>query len=104
MSKPFDATVKGMVEAGPPDWAALVGFPNRQVDVIDADISTFTGASDKVLRVRDTPDWLLDLNFQSGPDGSLPGRVHVYNAVLENRHELLVRSVVILLSRKANLK
>jgi hypothetical protein len=56
-----------------------------------------------VLRVRGTPDWLLDVNFQSGPDASIPGRAHLYNALLAARHGLLVRSLVVLLAPQANL-
>ena len=103
MSKPFDATLKGLLERGPADWSALAGFAGRQVEIIDADVSTVTAASDKVLRVRDEPDWLMDVNFQAGPDASLPRRTHVYNAVLEDRHDLLVRSVVVLLAKQAHL-
>jgi predicted transposase YdaD len=104
MSKRFDATVKGLLEFGPEDWPALAGYPQRRVEVVDADVSTFTGASDKVLRVHDLfGDWLLDVNFQSGPDASLPGRMHLYNALLEYRHGLPVRSVAILLAPKTNL-
>src|SRR4051794_13258183 len=103
MSKRFDATVKGLLERGPSDWPALAGFAGRQVEVIDADVSTVTAASDKVLRVRDTPPWLMDVNFQTGPDASLPRRVHLYNALLEDRHDLPVRSVVVLLRKQANL-
>jgi predicted transposase YdaD len=104
MSKRFDATLKGLLERGPADWPALVGYPGAAVEVVDADVSTFTGASDKVLRVRDRPtDWLLDINFQGGPDASLPRRLHVYNVLLEYRHELPVRSVAVLLAPKANL-
>src|SRR5947199_5559051 len=103
MSKQFDATVKGLLDRGPSDWPALAGFPGRHADVIDADVSTVTAASDKVLGVRDTPPWLMDVNFQAGPDASVPRRVHLYNGLLDNRHELLVRSVVVLLSQRANL-
>jgi predicted transposase YdaD len=103
MSKPFDATLKGMLEWSPTDWPALAGHPATTAEVIDADISTFSGASDKVLRVRGTPDWLLDVNFQSGPDASIPGRAHLYNAMLAARHGLLVRSLVVLLAPQANL-
>jgi len=103
MSKPFDATLKGMLEWSPADWPALAGYPAETVEAIDADVSTFSGASDKVLRVRGTPDWLLDVNFQSGPDASIPGRAHLYNALLESRHQLLVRSLVVLLTPRANL-
>jgi len=103
MSKPFDATLKGMVEVAPVGWPDFAGYAAAGVDVIDADVSTVTAASDKVLRVRGKPPWILDVNFQRGPDASLPRRVHLYNAILENRHDLLVRSVVILLTPEANL-
>ena len=78
MSKPFDATLKGMLERGPADWPALLRITGCQAQVIDADVSTFTGASDKVLKVSDDPDWLMDINFQRGPDASVPRRAHVY--------------------------
>src|SRR5262245_6757625 len=103
MAKPFDATLKSLIEAGPADWVALAGFPGQRVDLVDADISTVSAASDKVFRVRSRPDWLLDLNVQSGPDASLPGRMHLYNALLEDRHGVLVRSAAILLTRTAQL-
>jgi hypothetical protein len=51
MSKPFDATLKGMLEASPPDWAELAEVPAKRVEVVDADVSTVTAATDKVLRV-----------------------------------------------------
>jgi predicted transposase YdaD len=103
MSKRFDATVKGMLERGPSDWAALAGFPGLPVEVTDADVSTVSAASDKVLRVGGAAPWLVDINFQAGPDASVPKRVHLYNALLEDRHDLLVHSVVVLLCPRANL-
>ena len=103
MSKPFDAISKGLVEIEPASWPALAGHAGGAVEVIDADISTVTGASDKVLRVSGTPSWLMDINFQRVPDASVPRRTHKYNALLENRHDLLVRSVVVLLTPAANL-
>jgi hypothetical protein len=45
----------------------------------------------------------MDISFQRGPDASLPRRTHKYNALLEDRHDLLVRSVVVLLTLAANL-
>jgi predicted transposase YdaD len=103
VSKPFDATLKRLLEESPGDWPVLAGLPRAPVEVIDADISTVTGATDKVLRVRGRPDWIMHVEFQSGPDQSLPRRTHVYNALLEDRHELLVRSVIVLLAPSANL-
>lgn len=103
MSKPFDATLKGLLEQAPEDWAQLAGYAGGEVDLVDGDISTVTGASDKVLLVQGEVDWILDLNFQSGPDPGLPSRMLMYNILLERRHELDVRSVAILLAPRANI-
>jgi predicted transposase YdaD len=103
MSRPFDATLKAMLEAAPSDWVALAGYAPAAVDVIDADISTVSGAADKVLRVQGPPDWILHIDFQTGPDATLPCRTHVYNALLEHRHQLLVRSALVLLQPQAAL-
>src|SRR5262249_39766619 len=98
-----DPTLKELLEESPAAWPWLVGAQAQTVEVIDSDIATITGAADKVLRVRDEPPWIHHVEFQSGPDASLPRRSNVYNAVLEHRHELPVRSTVVLLTRKANL-
>jgi predicted transposase YdaD len=103
MSKPYDATLKELLERAPEDWLRLAGFPVAPCELVDADVSTVTAASDKVLLVRDSPPWLCDLNFQRGPDASLPRRMHLYSVVLGGRHELEVRSVAVLLAREANL-
>jgi predicted transposase YdaD len=104
MSKPFDATLKALLEESPRDWPALAGFLTNRAEVVDADVSTVSGAADKVLRVRGSPDWIMHLDFQAGPDAIVPRRTHGYNALLEDRHELMVRSVVVLLRPEANLR
>lgn len=103
MARPFDASLKVMLEAGPADWLALAGLPVRPAVVIDADVSAVSAASDKVVRVEDDPPWLFDLNFQTGPDAGLPRRVHLYNTLLHERHRMPVHSLVVLLTRDANL-
>jgi hypothetical protein len=45
---------------------------------------------------------IVDLNFQSGPDAKLPSRLLLYNAALHARHEVTVRSVLVLLRTKAD--
>jgi predicted transposase YdaD len=99
----FDAALKELLEESPAAWPWLVGAPARDVAVIDSDIATVTGAADKVLHVRDEPPWIHHVEFQAGPDTTLPRRGNVYNAILEHRHGLPVRSSFVLLSRKANL-
>jgi predicted transposase YdaD len=105
MSKRFDATPKGLLEIHPVDWPAFLGVVARTVEVVDADVSTVTAATDKVLLVRaDEGDRIQHFDFQSGPDASVPRRTHAYSALLEERHGLPVDSVVVLLRPEANLR
>ncbi|HVS38740.1 MAG TPA: hypothetical protein VMS17_24500 [Gemmataceae bacterium] len=104
MSKPFDASLKAMLEASPADWLRLAGFPVVRAEVIDADVSTVTAATDKVLRLFGDTNAVMSFDFQAGPDAGLPRRVHCYNALLEERHRLPVHSVVVLLRPQADLR
>ena len=89
--KPYDPTLKALVEADPGSWPALLGRPTGPTEVIDADVSTVSGAADKVLRVAADPPYLLHLEFVSGHDATaLPRKLHVRNGLLEDRHELRV--------------
>ena len=105
MSKPFDASPKDLVQLRPADWPPFVGVSARSVEVVDSDLSTVTAATDKVLLVRtDAGARIQHFDFQSGPDATVPRRTHCYNAILEERHELPVDSIVVLLAPKANLR
>ncbi len=103
MERRFDATLKSLLEDSPDDWPRLLGIADRHVRVIDADISTISGAADKVLRLRGPSASILHFDFQSGPDASIPCDLNVYNSVLEKRHGFPVRSVLVLLSPRAEL-
>jgi predicted transposase YdaD len=104
MSKPYDATPKALLEIGPADWPPFLGVPARTVEIVNADVSTVKAAADKVLLVRaDQGDRIQHIEFQAGPDISVPRRTHGYNALLEERHGLPVESVVILLRPEADL-
>ncbi len=103
MDKPYDATLKTLVEVTPDAWLDLLGLRRAPATVIDADIATVAGAVDKVIRVADDPAYLLHLDFHSGHDGpSIPRRVRLYNACLDYRHDLPVRSVVVVLRPEAD--
>ena len=99
MEKLYDPTLKALVETAPADWLALLRLPPAPVTVVDADIAAvLAGAADKVLRVQADPAYVLHLDFQAGHDSAkLPRRLRLYNTVLEDRHELLVRSIAVLL-------
>jgi predicted transposase YdaD len=102
-TKPYDPTLKALVETEPESWPALLGRPTGPTEVIDADIATVSGAADKVLRVSANPPYLLHLEFVSGHDAAaLPRKLHVRNGLLEDRHELRVRSGVVLLRPEAD--
>lgn len=96
----FDATLKDLVQAYAADWLAVLDeTPSGPVEVLTPDLSTLTAFSDIVLCIG---DWLLHLDFQSGPDPDLPRRILLYNALLHERYGLPVHSVVILLRPRAD--
>lgn len=65
MSKPFDVTLKELVQQYPQDWLAQAGLSaTATVEVIDAEVSTMTAMADKVLLVREPPPWLAHLSFK----------------------------------------
>ena len=103
MAKPYDATTKELLERHPADWLAFAGLPQAAVRVVDADLSSFTFAADKVIWVDAPMPYILHVEFQAGPDAALDPRMLLYNVVLRWRHEVPVRTVVILLRREAQL-
>lgn len=103
MSRPYDASLKELVESYPADWLALAGFSvANAITVIDADLSTITAAADKVLRIEEGPSWLLHFELQSSPKSDSAEQAHWYNTLLRHRHRLRVRSVLVLLRPEAD--
>ncbi len=100
MPLPFDATLKDLVQIYAADWLAVLDHPpSEPVEILTPDLSTLTAFTDIVFR---TGDSLLHLDFQSGPDPSLPRRVLLYNVLLHDGYGLPVHSVVILLRPRAD--
>ena len=102
MSKPFDATLKHLVEMYPLDWLRYAGLDARKVEVIDADVSAVTAFADKVIKVKGRSPYLVHFEFQASYDRSLALRVLYYSILLFYRHRLPVRSVIVLLRPKAD--
>ena len=98
MSGPLDTTLKHLTEISPRDWVVRGGWAAPNATVIDADIATIAGAADKVICVGGTRDWLLATDFHAGHDSvaKLPDLL-LYNSALFRRHDLLVRSLLVLL-------
>lgn len=96
----FDATLKELVQAHPADWLTMLDQPpSGPIEILTPDLSTLTAFTDIVLLTGDT---LLHLDFQSGPDPTLPRRVLLYNVLLHEGYGLPVHSVVILLRPRAD--
>src|SRR5437870_8868464 len=99
MNAPFDPTLKTLAELSPADWLPLAGRRRRRVTVLDSDLGTIvSGATDKLFRVHDEPEYLLHLDFEAGHfNTDLPLRLRLYNSVFEYRHRRVVLSVPVLL-------
>jgi hypothetical protein len=103
MPLPFDATLKDLARRHPRDYVSTfrLGDPS-DVHALNVDLSVISAATDVVLGHGDPLRSILDLNFQSGPDATLPGRICLYNAALFYRFSVPVHSVVILLRPAAD--
>ena len=103
MPGPVDDALKHLTELSPQVWVVRGGWPAAPSKLIDADIGTISGATDKAIRVSSKPDWLLAIDFQSGHDSlaKLPDLL-LYNSALFKRHELPVRTLLVLLHRGAD--
>jgi predicted transposase YdaD len=104
MEQPFDPTLKTLAELAPADWLALVKRRRRRVTIEDSDIGTIvSGATDKLFRVHDDPEYMLHLDFEAGHfRAELPLRLRLYNSVFEHRHQRVVLSAVVLLAPQAD--
>jgi hypothetical protein len=98
MSHPFDATVKDMLQSGAADFVPAFGLPTGlPVATLNVDHSSLSAATDVALSFGNPVQEIADLNFQSGADPRLDGRVLLYNAALHHRFAVPVRTVLILL-------
>jgi predicted transposase YdaD len=105
VSAPYDAASKDLIETDPLGWVTFLGCaaPEWAVRLVDAELSTVTTESDKVIRVDVPSRWLLHIEIQSGSDASIERRVLRYNALLHARHGVPVASVIVLLRRTAEM-
>jgi len=103
VSRPFDSSMKYLLETFPGDWPAYLGTAGGwPVRVVNADLSTVTSEADKVLVVDAPEPWLLHVEVQAGHDAAIPARLLRYNVLLDARHGLPAQSVVVLLRPEAD--
>ncbi len=76
MAKAYDATTKQLVETRPADWLAYAGLPvDGPIQVVDADLSSFSFAADKVVRVGGPSPYIAHFEFQSAAEVDLDWRI-----------------------------
>jgi hypothetical protein len=99
----YDATLKDLVRRYPHDWLAGLGLEaSGPVQSLDVDLATVSAQTDTVLGLGEPLTSLVNVEFQSGRDPSLPQRLLVYNALLHQRFHVPVHSAVVLLRRQAD--
>ena len=102
MHKPFDVSPKSVSEEFPGLWFGLLEWDADVVEVVDADVATVSGATDKIFRVSGPKPWLAIFEFMSTYKSFVAERLHWHATLIAHRHQLLVRSVAILLRPKAD--
>lgn len=105
MPKPYDVTTKDLLRRDPPSWLAYLGLGVAgPIEVVDADLSTVPAEGDRVYRIRGRSAHLVHVEMQSHPDPRLPRRLWRYNAMLDLKYDLRVRSIALLLRAAADSK
>ena len=103
----YDASTKSLFEYQPEALLYLVdeALLEYEVSVLDSDLAV-TAAADKVLRIDRAADeggpWVSVFDMQAGPNPDLPVRATHYKVLAIYRHGLPARSVIILLSPRAD--
>ncbi len=102
--KPYDVTLKDLIESDSISWARRFSRQTvKKATLLDADVSTLSAAADKVLRVEgDRGTCLMNIEAEARHAADAPERLHFYSTVLRRRHDLPVRSILLLLRREAN--
>ncbi len=107
MTKPFDTTLKDLLNVFAVDWADWLGpriglSADLEVEPLDVDLSTVQMSADKAFRLRPPAEGILHIEPQASWDGGFPGRLLRYSALLHDRYGGPVYSIALLLRPEAN--
>jgi predicted transposase YdaD len=103
MSKPNDVTTKDLLKRDPPSWMDYVRLkPGGPIQAMDTDVSTISAQVDQVYRVTGRRSHLVHVEMQSSRHSALARRLWRYNALLDVKYNLRVRSVAVLLRPAAD--
>ncbi len=103
MPKPYDVTTKDLLQRDPPSWMAYFRLSaGGPIEAIAADVSTVPAETDQVYRVGGRGPHLVHIEMQSHRDSKLARRLWRYNALLDLKYDLRVRSIAVLLRPEAD--
>lgn len=103
MSKPFDSVFKDLLERGPAGWVRLaLGAVEGEPVLVDADISTVSGAADKVVLLNGPTPLLVHFEAFASWDPSVLARALFYNSAHHRRHLLPVHTALVVLRPEAD--
>jgi hypothetical protein len=104
VSKPYDASLNALIEAGPADWvnflAPKAGLTPDPAEVLDTDLSV-TAQADKAFRLAGPPAAILHVELEGNPRRGIPADLLRYNVLLGHGREEPVYSVIVLIRPKA---
>jgi predicted transposase YdaD len=105
MHKPYDITMKMLMEQEPVAWLRRFGIePDGPVSVVESEVSTITSEVDKVFKIDGAEPYLVHIENQTSPDPDMPWRMNRYNVLVAKDGEYPVLSVLVLLRRSAEAK
>ncbi|MBC7805240.1 MAG: hypothetical protein H7145_03725 [Akkermansiaceae bacterium] len=92
VSKPYDVSLKWLLELNPLDWVRFLGLPEGDVSLVDADLSTVSAFADRLIRVdAEAGSYLLHNELESGKDtANVAERLYHYGALADYKFGLPV--------------
>jgi predicted transposase YdaD len=103
MHKPFDITLKTLMDYDPPAWLKFFGIdPDGPVSAVKTEVSTVKSDVDKVFKIGGRSPWMIHIEFQSTPGKNTIRRMFRSNVLIADVGKLPVLSVLALLRPSAD--
>ncbi|MCC2667716.1 MAG: hypothetical protein K0Q72_187 [Armatimonadetes bacterium] len=103
MSKPYDSVFKDLLERDPAGWVRLaLGSLSGEALIVDSDISTVSGAADKVVLISGAVPLVVHFEAFASWDASIQVRGMHYNSTHHRRHLVPVHSVFLVMRPEAD--
>ena len=103
MHKPYDITMKMLMDDDPVGWLQFLGFnPDGPVSAVKTEVSTVKSDVDKVYKISGRKPWMIHLEFLSTPGKKTIRRLLRSNVLIAGVGKIPVMSVLMLLRPSAD--